>query len=129
MSSKKKIMLSVLLLAVLIAVMSIVYVNFMPKGNRSSKTITVEVVYEDKTLDTFAIKTKEEFLRGAMEQEKLIQGEEGDYGLYITAVNGVSADYDANQSWWCVTKNGGEMVTTGVDTTPIVDGEKYEFTY
>ena len=50
-----------------------------------------------------------------MENEGLIEGEEGQYGLFITAVDGVKADDSKNQ-WWCITKNG-EQVNTGVDTT------------
>ena len=66
------------------------------------------------------------FLRGALEQEKLVSGSESQYGLFITSADGETAD-DSKQQWWCVTK-GGEQVNTGVDTTPIADGETYELT-
>ena len=90
------------------------------------KTITVDVVYTDKTSDSFVIKTKESTLRAALEQENLVQGTESDYGLYIDTVNGVTADAD-KQEWWCLTK-GGEMWSNGVDTTDISDGDQYELT-
>ena len=44
----------------------------------------------------------------------------------MKTVNGVTAD-DAQQQWWCFTK-GGEMVNTGVDDTPIADGDTFEIT-
>ena len=71
------------------------------------------------------IETDAEFLRGAMEQEGLIAGTESEYGLYVLTVNGITAD-ESTQQWWCFTK-GGEMVNTGVDTTPITDGDTFEF--
>lgn len=127
-NTKRKLILGVIALIAAVVVLAVIYVGFRPQGGQGSKNITVSVVYGDQTTDTFQIQTDEEFLRGAMEQEKLIQGEEGEFGLYITAINGVVADYNADQSWWCITQNG-EMVSTGVDATPIADGEQYEFTY
>ena len=79
----------------------------------------------DKTFDSISA-TAVEYLRGALEQEALIAGEESDYGLFVKTVDGVTAD-DANQEWWCFTK-GGEMLETGVDSTPIADGDTFEIT-
>ena len=55
-----------------------------------------------------------------------MQGEESQYGLYVTTVNGLTADESQQQSW-CFTK-GGEDVMTGVDSTPIADGDHFEIT-
>jgi len=44
----------------------------------------------------------------------------------VTTVDGESAD-SAKQEWWCFSENG-EMLSTGVDDTPIADGESYEIT-
>ena len=41
-------------------------------------------------------------------------------------VDGVEAD-DSKSQWWCITKDG-EQVNTGVDATPIEDGDHYELT-
>ena len=65
-------------------------------------------------------------VRGALEQEGLVQGDESEYGLFVTVVDGETADSE-QQQWWCFTK-GGEMLMTGVDDTPIADGEQYEIT-
>ena len=56
----------------------------------------------------------------------MVEGEEGPYGLYIKTVDGETAS-DADRTWWCITKDGGE-VTTSADLTPIADGEHYELT-
>ncbi|MBR7184260.1 MAG: DUF4430 domain-containing protein [Clostridia bacterium] len=90
-----------------------------------SKTITVDIVTADGTT-TKTITTDAEFLRGALEQEKLIAGDESQYGLFVKTVNGVTIN-EANQEWWCFTK-GGEALFSGVDTTPIADGDKFEIT-
>ena len=58
----------------------------------------------------------------------LIEGENGAYGIYIKTVNGILADYDIDQSYWAVSKNG-EAATTGVDGISFLDGEHYELVY
>lgn len=44
----------------------------------------------------------------------------------VTTVNGVTAD-SSLEEWWCFTK-GGETLNTGVDSTPIADGDHFEIT-
>ncbi len=90
------------------------------------KNIAITVVYKDKSKKEFKIETEKEFLGQALVDEKLIEGKKGDYGLYITKVDGQEADESAKE-WWCITK-GGEQVNTGVDTTPIENGDKFELT-
>lgn len=61
----------------------------------------------------------------ALEALGLIQGEEGAYGLYVETVNGITADYDADRTYWAFYING-EYAMTGVDATEIVPGDSYE---
>ena len=77
-------------------------------------------------IDKSIINTDAENLRGAL--EGLIDGDESAYGLMVYTVDGETADWDRDQSWWCLTK-GGEWMDTGVDDTLIADGDAYEFTY
>ena len=91
------------------------------------KSVTVEIIVEGAETVTKTIHTDAEFLRGALDEEEgLVIGEEGPYGLFIKTVNGVTAD-DSKQQWWCITK-GGEDVFTGAESTPIADGDKFEIT-
>ncbi len=90
-------------------------------------TVQLEVKVEDQSV-TFTIKTDKEILEDALLEHKLIDGEEGQYGLYVKKVNGITADYDVDKSYWALYKNG-EYCMTGVDTTSISDGEHYEFVY
>lgn len=126
--SNKKLIIGGVLLVALIAVFAVVYIQFGPKsrGNDDMIRIQAEVILADGSSTTFDIDTREQFLRGALEQENLIQGSDSQYGMFVTTVNGVTAD-DANQEWWCFTK-GGENVDTGIDSTPIMDGDHFEIT-
>ena len=92
-----------------------------------ASTVQVEVQADDKAV-TFTLKTDKTTLADALLEHDLIAGEQGDYGLYVKVVNGITADYDADGHYWSLCKNGG-AVMTGADTTEIKDGEHYEFVY
>ena len=126
MSAKTKTIIAVPFLRVSVAAAIVAPACLNPGGAAGDKTITVEVIHGDGTQKDFTISTDAEFLRGALEQEGLVQGDESEYGLFVTAVDGETADSE-QQQWWCFTK-GGEMLMTGVDDTPIADGEQYEIT-
>lgn len=122
----KKIVVSCVALVAIIAAMFFAYKTFMAKPVEGSKEIVAEVILTDGTRESFEIKTDAEFLREALEEEKLISGTETEYGLYVTTVNGITAD-EAKQEWWNFSQNG-ESLMTGVDVTPINDGDHYEIT-
>lgn len=122
----KKILLIAVAAVALVAIMAGAWMLLGPKGTQGAKALQVTVVYADETSDEFAFSTDAEFLREALEEQKLIAGDESEYGLFVKTVNGVTAD-EAQQQWWCFTK-GGEEVMTGVDATPIADGDHFEIT-
>lgn len=122
----KKIIISLVALAVVIAALLCVYQFTKGTTSKGKKAITIDVVHKDGSTNTFAIDTEREFLGETLIDEKLVEGEQGTYGLFITAADGEPAD-DSNQEWWCITK-GGEQLNTSADTTPIADGDKYELT-
>ena len=90
-------------------------------------TVKVEVKAEDKSV-TFTVHTDKTVLGDALLEHSLIAGDEGEFGLYVKAVNGMTADYDVNQAYWAFYKDG-EMMNTGVDGATIADGEHYELVY
>ncbi len=89
-----------------------------------AKTVKVTVSWDDKSV-VFTLHTDAKTLGEALISHKLIEGDEGQYGLYIKKVNGITADYDVDQTYWGFYKNG-ETMLTGVDGTEIADGESYE---
>lgn len=124
----KKILLAVIALVVVAAVMVGVYFATRPEPVDGQKTITVTVVHKDGTSKDFTYKTQEEYLGPVLQSEGLVEGEMGEYGLFITAVDGETADYSVDQSWWmlCV---GEESATTGADAVAIEDGGLYKLIY
>ena len=92
-----------------------------------AKTVVVEVKAQDKTV-TFTVKTDKDTVGAALLEHGLIAGEEGPYGLYVKAVNGMSADYDVDQRYWAFYMNG-EISMTGVDVTAITEGATYQMVY
>ena len=92
-----------------------------------AKTVVVEVTAKEQKV-TFTIKTDKDTVGDALLEHGLISGEEGQFGLYIKAVNGITADHDVDQSYWSFYING-EHALTGVDGTEITEGAVYQLTY
>ena len=123
----RKLWLGLAALVIVAAGLLLVYRTFAPKPVEGSKTVTVEIVHGDGSTRTVELHTDAGYLGEALDEEAgLVEGEEGPYGLYIQTVDGETAS-DAARTWWCITKDGGE-VTTSADLTPIADGEHYELT-
>lgn len=126
MKEKRGIIIAAVLLVIVCAGAAILYGKFRPVGEAGSKTITVQVVHADQSEKTFEFRTDAAYLGEVLETEKLVDGEKGQYGLFITVVDGEKAD-DSRQQWWCITK-GGEIVNTSADQTPVADGDIFELT-
>ena len=126
MSKNTKKIIAVLVLLVLVAAAVFAYIGFSPKANAGGKEIAVTVIHGDGSEKLFELSTDAESLRDALEPEGIIEGSESEYGLFVTTVDGETAD-DSLQQWWCFTK-GGEDLFTGVDDTPIADGDHFEAT-
>lgn len=125
-NKKKKTGLLVGGIALLAVILVAVYMLFGPKAVKGSKTVIFEVINVEAQSEEFTLHTDAEYLGEVLLEEELVKGEKGEYGLFVTEVNGIAVNAD-NQEWWCFTKDG-EMVNTGVDTTPIADGDHFEAT-
>ena len=85
------------------------------------------VVDLDGTEKEFDVKYDNEKTVGeALKNEGLISGEEGQYGLMVDTVDGQKYDYNKDGAYWAFYVNGA-YANSGVDTTPIKDGEVYSF--
>lgn len=125
-SGKKRTLWAIVALALLAAVAVGVILLTGPQGTAGEKQIGFTAVFVDGTQQYYDIDTDAAYLGEALEQEGLIEGEQGQYGLYITTVCGVTADV-SKEEWWCLTQNGGSL-NTGADSTPIADGDQFELT-
>lgn len=91
-----------------------------------SKVVYVEVKTENKSV-TFTIRTDKENLADALLEHSLVGGDFSQFGLYIKKLNGITADYDIDQTYWALSKNG-ELLNYGASGASISDGDHYEFT-
>lgn len=126
-NNTKKIVISLTALLAVVLVFFGVY-SFTKKAPvAGAKTISVDVIHGDGSRKTFEYHTDREYLGEVLKDEELVDGEESAYGLFIMTVDGETID-EANQEWWCITKDGAQL-NTGADQTPIADGEGYELTF
>ena len=121
----KKTVIAIVAIVVIVAALLTVYFVTRPAPVEGGKTVTVEIKYDEVDKEV-KITTSAETLADALREKNLIEGSESEYGLFITGVDGRTAD-DSKQEWWSITKNG-EMTPTGADTTMIAEGEHYELT-
>lgn len=91
-----------------------------------STEFTFSVIDADGNETTATVKTDESTVGDALLALGLIDGEPGDYGLYVKAVNGITLDYETDGKYWAFYENG-EYAMTGVDMTEITAGSTYTF--
>ena len=89
-----------------------------------SKTMDFTVVDKEGITHLYTIHTDAETVGQALLDLELIDGEEGPYGLYIKSVLGQVLDYETDGMYWGFYVNG-DYALTGVDQTPITEGDAY----
>lgn len=91
-----------------------------------SKEFILTVVDQDGSETKLEIHTDQETVGAALSETGLIDGDEGEYGLYVKTVNGITADYDKDGVYWAFYIDD-EYAQTGVDATDITEGASYSF--
>lgn len=89
-----------------------------------SKKFDLIIMDIDGNETLLTISTDKETVGAALQEHGIISGEAGEFGLYIKTVNGITADYDVDQTYWAFYIEG-EYATSGVDTTKIENGITY----
>jgi sulfur carrier protein ThiS len=90
---------------------------------------TFTVTYADGSNEEFALEVADgTTLADALADAGFISEEEAAAG-FVTEVNGVLADWNADQAWWCLTDASGEMTAVGVADIQLHEGDRYAFTY
>lgn len=98
MKRSAKILLSIgaAAIAVILALLLVFHFTSGPSA-AGEKTLSIQVIVSEEDTRAFTVATDENYLGPALEAEGLIEGEKGQYGLFITTVDGVKADDSKNQ--------------------------------
>ena len=96
--------------------------------NSNAVTFTLTVVGPDGTSTEHTVTSDADNLGEALLNEGIIEGTEDQYGLYITAVNGITADFNTDGAYWAL-YIGEEYAMTGVSSTPIAEGDSFKLVY
>ncbi len=101
-------------------------VSTNPEDNGYEKSFVFEVVDKDGNKTQETIETNGKYVGEVLSNLGLIDGEQGDFGIYIKKVNGIVANYDIDGTYWAFYVDG-TMSMTGADQVEIVDGATYSF--
>ena len=126
--SKKGIIIAVIALVVVAGVFCGIYFFLLPATSKGAKTYTLTVVHADKNSKDFTLHTDEEYLGAALKNEKLISGSESEFGMMVEVVDGEQAIWDKDGAYWAF-YTGDEYANTGVDATPVNDGDSFKLEY
>ena len=127
-NKKLGIVLGVIALVLVAALFVGIYLATRPETSQGSKEITVIVEHGNGETKNFVYHTDEEFLGPVLTENGLVEGEMGQYGLYIKWVDGERAVYEEDGAYWSL-YIGQEPAMTGADTTPIQDGDLFKLVY
>ena len=133
MKKNNKLMMAVLALAAIALVLVLIFVLNKPQGQKGAKKVTLIVQDDQGAEKKYEFRTDAEFLYDAlkplMEEKKLsVEAEESTYGLYVNAVNGVTADFAKDQAYWAIYVNE-EYGQYSIDTQPVADGDVFKLVY
>ena len=112
------------LILVLLTIASLAACGAKEPAEGPKVSFTLIVVDGDGNETTHQIETTKTIVGDALFEEGIAEGKEGDYGLFITHVNGIYAEYNETGTYWSFYIDG-EYAMTGVDKTDIVDGATY----
>ena len=84
------------------------------------------VVDQNGNKTQFTVSTNQTTVGAALLENNLIAGKNGDYGLYVKTVNGITADFNTDGTYWAFYVNDSYAMS-GVDQTSIKAGETYSF--
>ena len=133
MKKSTRVLSGIALMAAMIALFALVYSKFGPKSDEGSKTYTLEVVDDTGSTASYSGRTDAESLSGIMDElvaegNFTYDGSDSEYGLFISTVNNITADYDNDGAYWSIMVNG-EYGQYGADSQPVSDGDDFELVY
>lgn len=118
----------IIALVVLVAVLLGVYFATRPATTKDMKTFTLEIAFKDSSVKILPMQTDAEYLGEYLQEQGIIKGEMGPYGLYIHEVDGEKAVFEEDGAYWGFFVDGNYAML-GIDQTPIEDGKVYRLAY
>ncbi len=89
---------------------------------------TFQVTDNTQKVSAWNVHTDKTTVGAALAELGLIKGDTSEFGLMVTEVNGLTADYNADKAYWAFFIDG-QYAQTGVDSTNIEAGKVYAFVY
>ena len=124
----KKVWALFLALVLVMGAMLWLWMGSREKTIEGGKNITVTVLHSDGSETVFTYGTHDEYLGQIIQSEGLAEGEQGPYGLQIHTVDGETASWEENRSYWAIFV-GEDYATTGADGVVLTDGGEYRLEY
>ena len=128
----KKAIIGVVALIIVIVAMVFAYNTLKPQPTQGTKEVVLEVTTAEGEQTTYSTKTDAEFLVEIMDelaaQGFSYSGTESEFGLMLDTVNGETASFEENNSYWGIYING-EFANFGISEQPVTDGDIFGLIY
>ena len=121
----KKIIIAIIAFILVIGAVAGAYAVFGPKTAEGSKAVTIEVVDDKGESRIYEIKTDALYLAEAMTEAGITYEAED---TYVNTVNGITADYDKDMSYWAFYIND-TYCNFGIFEQPVKDGDSFKIEY
>ena len=129
-TNKKKALWGILAGAVVAVAMIAAYICFKPGTSAGAKEVTIQVVDNNGETTSYDVKTDAEYLKQAMDEAEGLtySGDESEYGMMVTTVNGVQAVYDTDGAYWAFYVND-DYCNYGIEEQPVNDQDTFKIEY
>jgi len=124
----KKAWIGVIALVLVVCLMGWLWMGSREQRVPGDKNFTVMVVHSDGSKSTFTYDTDDDYLGQTLVASGLAEGTEGPYGLEIHTVDGETASWEKDHSYWAL-YIGTEYATSGADGVVLTDGGEYALVY
>ncbi len=129
-NQNKTLLTTAIVLFIAVLVFFGIYQCFAPQATEGAKSIMIEVKDNAQKTTTYVVHTDAEYLLDAMKDAPNLTfaGYESQYGLTLTTINGITADWEKDNAYWCIYVNG-DIGNYGVSTQPVCDGDTFSLEY
>ena len=122
---KRSIIIAIIAFVLVVGAVAGVWLAFGPGTSEGEKEITIEVIDNKGEAKKYELNTDALYLNEAMKEAGILYEAEG---TYVNSINGITADYDKDQSYWSFEVNG-EYCNLGIFDQPVNDGDSFTIAY